>query len=219
MRLRTPRAAAIAGILFALLFGAAIILIRASLPVNPPVEGLWLEQNADRTTLGLSLVPYAGIAFLWFLGVMRDRIGDHEDRFFATILFGSGLLFLALSFMAAALAGGLVGAYTQYPDRFFGGDAYAFGRNTMFSIMNTYAMRMAGVFMISSATIWWQTDVMPRWLAILTYFLALILLTIRTLNPWAPMVFPGWVLLISITVLVTNYRGTLMDEPLEEKLV
>lgn len=33
----------------------------------------------------------AGIAFLWFIGVIRDRSGAHEDRFFATVFLGSGL--------------------------------------------------------------------------------------------------------------------------------
>jgi hypothetical protein len=55
--------------------------------------------------LALYLVPFAGIAFLWFIGVLRDRLGELEDRFFATVFFGSGLLFLAMLFASAAVAG------------------------------------------------------------------------------------------------------------------
>ncbi len=58
--------------------------------------------------IALNLVPFAGIAFLWFIGVVRDRIGQREDRFFASVFLGSGLLFVAMLFAAAAFAGGLI---------------------------------------------------------------------------------------------------------------
>ena len=53
---------------------------------------------------GMYLAPFAGIMFLWFVAVVRDQIGEREDRFFATVFFGSGLLFVALLFAAAAVA-------------------------------------------------------------------------------------------------------------------
>ena len=52
-------------------------------------------------TLALNIIPFAGIAFLWFMGVLRDRFGQQEDRFFATVFLGSGLLFLAMLFAAS----------------------------------------------------------------------------------------------------------------------
>src|SRR3989304_664491 len=107
-RLTTPRAAAIAGILFAVLYGASLVLVRTSIPADQPADSAWLETNARTVSLALNLVPYAGIAFLWFIGVIRDRLGDLEDRFFSTVFLGSGFLFLALTFTGAALAGGLV---------------------------------------------------------------------------------------------------------------
>ena len=106
--LKTPKSAAIAGIIFAVLYGASMILINISLP-NEPVAGFaWLETDVRTITLALNLIPYAGIAFLWFIGVIRDLLGDMEDRLFATVFLGSGLLFLALTFIGAALAGGLL---------------------------------------------------------------------------------------------------------------
>ena len=53
---------------------------------------------------GLYLLPFAGIMFLWFVAVIRDQVGELEDRFFATVFFGSGLLFVATLFAAAAAA-------------------------------------------------------------------------------------------------------------------
>ena len=106
--LRTPRAAAVAGIVFSLLLISALVLLRISTPANPASAGEWLTDSNRRAALAiaLNLVPFAGIAFLWFVGVLRDRIGGHEDRFFATVFLGSGLLFVAMLFVAAAFAAG-----------------------------------------------------------------------------------------------------------------
>jgi hypothetical protein len=68
---------------FALLLGTAYTLIRLSIPLDPG-EGEWLAENAGTVRVALGLIPFAGIAFLWFMGVVRDRIGDYEDRFFST---------------------------------------------------------------------------------------------------------------------------------------
>ena len=101
----------------------------------------------------LNLVPYAGIAFLWFIGVIRDRLGDTEDRFIATVFLGSGLLFLALTFVGAALAGALLTSYADAGDA-LGSGVFTYGRAVMFQIINVYAIRMAGVFMLSLGTLW-----------------------------------------------------------------
>ena len=103
--LRTPRAAAVAGIAFSVLLISSLALLRISVPADPAVPGAWLT-NWERAAVatGLNLIPFAGIAFLWFIGVIRDRIGAHEDRFFATVFLGSGLLFVGMMFVAAAVA-------------------------------------------------------------------------------------------------------------------
>ena len=86
-RLTTPRAAAVAGILFALLFGASLILFRSAIPEDVSAGITWVEQGASRIKLALGLMPFAGIAFLWFVGVVRDRLGVYEDQFFSTVFF------------------------------------------------------------------------------------------------------------------------------------
>ena len=201
-RLTTPRAAAIAGILFSLLLISSMVLIRISIPADPRDGGRWLQDSARSVSLALNLVPFAGIAFLWFIGVLRDRIGEHEDRFFATVFLGSGLLFLAMLFVSAAVAGGLLVSFATEPasER----SAYLFGRAVTYEVANVYAMKMAGVFMISTATITIRTRIMPRWLALLTYGVALVLLLSVGFVAWAILLFPLWVLLISIYILIGN---------------
>jgi hypothetical protein len=210
-RLTTPRAAAVAGIIFALLTWGAQLLIRFSVPTNPLDSGAWLASRAGSVSLALSLVPFAGIAFLWFIGVIRAHLGQFEDQLFATIFLGSGLLYLGMTFVAASLAGGLLASYTVAPNTLIGSDTYTFGRMVMYQISNVYGVRMAGVFMISLGTIWVRTGVMPRWLTFVTYALALGLLLSINLTIWVTLVFPTWVFVVSVLILVYNYRRSSPD--------
>jgi hypothetical protein len=205
--LKTPRAAAIAGVLFALLFSTVVVLLRLSVPADLADSGKWLSENAGRVSLALSLAPFAGLAFLWFIGVVRDRLGHLEDRFFSTVFFGSGLLFLAMTFAAAALAGGLLTSYAIQSSVLIDSGVYTFGRAAMWSIMNIYAVKMAGAFMLSLGNIWFRTGLMPRWLAFLTFALALGLLLSISLSLWVTLIFPAWVFLISVYILITNLRS------------
>jgi hypothetical protein len=206
-RLRTPRAAAIAGILFAVLLATIVILIRISIPEDPADGGRWLTERGPTVALALSLAPFAGIAFLWFIGVVRDRIGHYEDRFFSSVFFGSGLLYLAMVFVSAGLAGSLLSTYAIIPDELVDNGIYTFGRAIMWRISNVYAIRMAGVFMISLSTIWVRTHTMPRWLVFLTYGLALVLLVSIGYSLWVTLIFPAWVLIISVYILASNLRS------------
>jgi hypothetical protein len=205
-RLTTPRAAAVAGILFSVLLIASLVLIRVSVPADSQDSGDWLSTNWGAVNLALNILPFAGIAFLWFIGVVRDRIGEHEDRFFATVFLGSGLLFLAMLFASAAVAGGLISMFGAAPGMLVESGIYSFGRVVAYEIMTVYTMKMAGVFMISTCTLSLRTGIFPRWMAYLGLVLALFLLLSIGFFYWAPMVFPLWVLLISVHILLANLK-------------
>lgn len=205
-RLRAPRAAAIAGILFAVLLITSLLLIRFAVPADPLEVGVWLQTRLNTVALALNLVPFAGIAFLWFIGVLRDRLGEREDRFFATVFLGSGLLFLAMLFMSAAMVGGLIISYTADPSRMLGSTTFTSARAIAYEIMNIYAIKMAGVFMIATSTLALRTQFIPRWIAFLGYAVALLLLLSSRYIEGVLMVFPLWVLLISLYILIDNLR-------------
>jgi len=204
--LTTPRAAAIAGIVFSVLLIISLVLIRISVPDDPQEAGAWLPQSWKTVSLALHLLPFAGIAFLWFIGVLRDRIGAYEDRFFATVFLGSGLLFLGMLFTCAAVAGGVMMVYGSTPAALTGSGIYTFGRTVTQQIMQVYTMKMAGVFMISTCTVSIRTGIFPRWMALLGYALALLLLLSLGYLSWVPVVFPLWVLLISVHILLANLK-------------
>jgi hypothetical protein len=208
-RLTTPRAAALAGVLFAVLGGASILLM-ALLPRDPGAGTEWIRSGASQVRLALTLTPFAGIAFLWFIGVVRDRFGELEDRFFSTVLLGSGLLFLAMYFAAMSIAGGLVSS--PVPD----GPAYSvevirFGRSIMVQTFNVFALKMAGTFMISLGIMWLRTGLMPRWLAVVTWIGAAVLIVTVSQDLFLFLVFPGWVLLVSVVHLLRTSRGLVAD--------
>ena len=205
-RATTPRAAAVAGILFSVLLITSLVLVRAAVPADPLESGAWLSQDLKSVSLALNLVPFAGIAFLWFIGVVRDRLGEHEDRFFATVFLGSGMLFLAMLFVSVGVAGGLISMFGTSPGTLIDSGLYTFGRTMVYEIMTVYTMKMAGVFMMTTCTLSLRTGIFPRWMAFLGVALALFLLLSMSFVPWSPLVFPLWILLISIHILWANLK-------------
>lgn len=201
-RLSTPRAAALAGVLFALLFGAALVLIRTALPEGGERGSQWIDGSSTKLRIAALLMPFAGIAFLWFIGVVRDGLGKYEDKFFATVFLGSGLLFLAMMFASSAVGAGLVASRRFTLDETAHDEVAAFGQTLLTTLSNTYGLRMGAVFMISLATIWLKTRLMPSWLVAGTYVLAVVLLVGSDFSMWVTIAFPVWVLVVSLLALV-----------------
>src|SRR6516225_9113062 len=190
--LKTPKAAAIAGMLFSILLIAVFWLLRISVPADPQEPGAWLNTSAGTVALALNLVPFAGVAFLWFIGVLRDRLGEREDRFFATVFLGSGLLFLGMLFVAAGVIGAIITAFAASPNELIDSPAFHLARAIAHNIANVYMMKMAAVFMISLSTVTWLTATVARWLSFLGYALALFLLFGASYFDWAFLTFPIW---------------------------
>lgn len=205
--LKTPRAAAIAEIVFSVLLIAVFWLLRTSIPADPQEPGSWLHSNSRSVALALNLMPFAGIAFLWFIGALRDRLGQLEDRFFATVFFGSGLLFLAMLFTAAAIVGAILIAFSTQPQELIGSATFHFARAAAYSLVNVYMIKMASVFMITTSTVAIYTGIAPRWLAVLGYGLSLPLLFGSYYFSWSFLVFPLWVFLISASILKDSLRS------------
>jgi hypothetical protein len=206
-RLRAPKAAAVAGILFSVLLIISSVLILLATPPTPLDNESGLFSQTPAVLLALNLVPFAGIAFLWFMGVVRDVLGEREDQFFATVFLGSGLLFVAMLFVSSAVTGSLILLTTRLPESDLPA-VYDLGRIIARETLSTYSIRMAGVFMISSCTLFLRTGVIPRWTAWIGFgFAAIMLLRIGYINSlgWVMLLFPLWVLLVSLHILTKSY--------------
>ncbi|MBS0559442.1 MAG: hypothetical protein JSR21_05255 [Proteobacteria bacterium] len=204
--LKTPKAAAIAGIVFSVMMVASLVLLRTSLPSEPLEAGAWLRNSAGRVTFALNLVPFSGVAFMWFLGVMRDRLGGQEDRFFATVFLGSGLTFLGMFFVAASAVGALVLGYAGAPESVFPGATFTYGRAFAYTIMHVYAFKMAAVFMVAASTLILRTGIAARWIAWFGYVAAVLILVTSGYIDWPLFVFPAWVFTVSVNILAENLR-------------
>jgi hypothetical protein len=192
-QLRAPWAASIAGLLFSALFTAALILVRSH--ADEPMEGSAVAIG------GLYLAPFAGIMFLWFVAVIRDQIGEREDRFFATVFFGSGLLFVGMLFTAAAV----VSTPTTIV-QFLGGaqlsaESMTVLRGLGYTLLFALATRAAAVFMLATATIGVRSGVFPRWFALVGFLLGFVLLVAVSFIDWFILVLPAWVALVSLFIL------------------
>ena len=200
--LRTSQGAAVAGIIFAVFLITALVLLRVSVPAHPEVAGAWLTDSRRRAAvaIALNLVPFAGIAFLWFIGVLRDRIGEREDRLFATVFLGSGLLFVGMLFVGAAVAGATIASSSALPSA----DVLTLNRNLTGSLLNVYSMRMAAVFTLTTVNIARRTAIVSRWLVLAGLACALILLVGIGISPWVELLFPAWILALSLDVLIAG---------------
>jgi len=195
-------------VLFSLLMGATLVIIRHAVPGRDADSADWLSDpiRVNAIRFAIQLAPFAGIAFLWFIGVLRNRLGQLEDQFFSTVFLGSGLLFVASLFASAALAGGLIETMTHSHERLRDSDVYFLGRQVVGAALNVFAIKMAGVFLISTSTVILRTGILPRWIAFLGYACALVLLVSITNWPWISLLFPLWILVLSIRILISEFR-------------
>lgn len=201
-----PRAIAISGVVFSILFVISLVLIRLAIPADLTDPGAWLVDPVFRNWvhIALNLVPFTGIAFLWFMAVLRNRIGLLEDRFFATVFLGSGLLFVAMIFAAVAVSRGLLVTFTAgLPEQ---SEAYRLGRAMAYTLMNTFALKMAAVFMFVTSTIGLRTGVLARWVSFVGFACGLVLLLAIADFAWIELLFPFWVLLVSTYILYSDFR-------------
>jgi hypothetical protein len=196
-RIRRPASAAVAGIVFAVILGAVIVLLHNAAPALPSDAGKWADDEGrrDAVSTALNLIPFAGIAFLWFIAVIRAQVGPNEDRFVGTVFLGSGLVFVAMLFAAAASLkavlllqdGGLSPSL----------EIRAFAWSVGAVLLGSFGARMAAVFTASVATVALRSGAVPRWLAYSGYATALLLLFTPPLAREAQLLFPAWILVIS----------------------
>jgi hypothetical protein len=204
-QLRAPGAAAVAGLLFASFFTAALVLLRSQ-PIVGASDAELARIFASGGDLGgviggLYLAPFAGIMFLWFVAVIRDQVGDREDRFFATVFLGSGLIFVATLFASAAVASApIVGA------RYLGqgppteGEVEA-ARVLSYTLLFAFATRAAAVFLLATATLGIRSGTFPRWFTWTGYILGAVLLIAVAFLDWVILVLPAWVAVVSLFIL------------------
>ena len=202
-KIKTPRAAAAAGIIFSLLFSVTIIILHLAMPAIQEQPAGHIQYS--KIMLALHLVPFSGISFIWFIGVLRDRLGEKEDRFFTTVFWSSGILFLATFFVSASVAGATANLLLGQGAQNSAG-IYALGRTISSQLLNVFSLRMAAVFIMSTAALGFRTGFMPRWVSAIGFIFSLLLLLSTRFADWLPLAFPCWIFIVSVHILVKNFR-------------
>jgi hypothetical protein len=210
-RFETPRAAGVAGIVFSALFVVSMLLIRqrpAPGSSAAQIADFYLRHDAGKAALvGMHLVPFAGIAFLWFIAAIRSNLGAREDQFFATVFLGSGVLFVGMLFAASACAGALLAAVKFLDQPPPDANTFLLSRALGFAFLFVFAVRAAAVFMLVASTIGHRTRFLPRWLVIAGYVGGLVFLFGVTYTEWLVLLLPAWVTAVSAVILTRPDGG------------
>lgn len=202
--IRPPRQAAIAGLVFSFLLIIGLVIIRLGLPDVQTEQAMVNPGFQKALHLALHLVPFAGIAFLWLLGVLRHQMGAEEDKFFATIFLGSGLIFVASLFAAAAVTEAVLGGTQAGSNQQVSSEVYYFARRAGYAFLNIFGIKMAGAFIFSTCAIALRTAILPRWIAFCGFACGAVLLLIISDWLWIAMLFPLWTMLVSTYILVAK---------------
>jgi hypothetical protein len=205
-RARSIEAAAIAGVAYSLL--TVVALIRLSrfpdLSVGEAELTAWYDDDAHQVWLigALSLAAVGSIAFLWFVAVIRRRLGDREDRFFATVFLSSGIAYVAVWLVGAGALAAPAVAMTQLDGASVSPGSATLAGGISGSMILVVAPRLQAVFVFSTSTVILRSRVLPSWLAIVGYVSGLMLFVVPLVTQPVGLAFPVWVFIVSVVMML-----------------
>lgn len=207
-RARSIESAAIAGVAYAVLAFIALTLLtrQPSLSLSSEEIAAWYEDAANRApvVIGLNLAAISSVAFLWFVAVIRRRVGDTEDRFFGTVFLGSAIVYVGIWLVAATLL-----AAAAVAPELFAGSAVDKASHTLMAgtaggLLLVAGPRVQAVFVLTTSTLILRSGVMPKWLAYLGYVMGLVLFITPLIIQPLGVGFPLWVFVVSVTILFSR---------------
>lgn len=205
--LRTARSAAIAGLLFSVIMVAVLLLFRSAFPHDAALNSSFAPtaEALDRGRWALLLLPYAGIAFIWFMASLTYSLGHADRRLFTTVFLMSGAVFVALIFVAGAVGTAELSAWEVGQDLSSG--QRLIPAITVNTLLINYTARMAAVFTLAISTLGRVRKLLPSWLTLIGTATGLFLLLVPFGVDHVQYVFPAWVTILSIYLLIRNPGG------------
>ena len=235
--MRQPRAVRKAALLTASLAVAhsvllilAFFLIRRNAPDLEATDEEILEfvndSNSRRIVLaaGIYLIPFAGIAFIWFTVTLRMWLSSSVQRLtplFANLLLICGVIYVVLLFSAGA-AMSILPITAEYEGA--AEDVFLFRQFPHYgsALLLVFAMRMAAMMIFALSNIGKTHGVLPRWFVYLGVALGVVLLFTSSLNPIVMMLFPVWLLVLGFILIrkaqkipLSEVEGTGIDEAVD----
>jgi hypothetical protein len=201
-------AAAIAGVASSILSIIGLVLLSRfpDLDEGDAAISTWFDDTGNRATLitGLNLVVVSSVAFLWLVAVIRRRLGDRENRFFATAFFGSAVVFLATWLVGAGLLASPAVAMTLLDAGAVSPASASLAAGAGGSFLLVVAPRFQAVFVLATANLFRQSDAAPRWLTLVSTITGAVLFLVPLVTTPIGLLFPTWVFLVGVTLLVTK---------------
>jgi hypothetical protein len=197
--------AALSGVVFSILLIISLVLVRFSIPSIQTATGglLTYPSRSHSIETALELVPFAGVAFLWFLGVLRNHLAQFENPLISTVLYGSGLLFIACLFGATAVGSGMLHAVSTGQIH-LPSDIFFTSLRVSEAFMNVLGIKMAGVFMFTLCSLGLRTRIFSRRTSYMGFTCGAILVLAITSSAWIALLFPLWTLILSAELLFTS---------------
>jgi hypothetical protein len=199
-------------IVHALLILAAYVLLNPA--PNPSSDNTafmeYYGSSSSHTAIvvaGFYLLPFAGIAFMWFIIALRIWIRRTSeglrDEFYSTGQLVSGVVYLTLLLVAAASIAVLAldagpadaGLDPQLARQF---------TELSWALAAVFAMRMAAVFVVTTAALGRRHGFLPKWFSLASYVIGAILLVGTSVSQLLVLVMPVWMLILGGLLLVRS---------------
>lgn len=205
-RAASVEAAAVTGVLFAVLYAASLWLIQSALPEWDATAGRVAAQIARsdaRTamTAGYALAPFAAIAFVWFVAVIRRRIPS-EDRFVSTVFVAGSTVFVVVYLIAISVLAAPFSVEATQDINFLEPETLVVLRSIAYGLLFVVGTRIQALIILSATAVGRQYRVWPRWLIFFGYAVSLFHIVNLTLFEPLALTFPVWVIALSITLVV-----------------
>lgn len=206
-RVASIEAAAVAGIVCAIGWSLSLRVLLSAPGIGATdreiAEYYADSGNATAALVWVQVLVFSTIAFLWFVGVVRGRIGDREPKLFGTVFLGSSILLAALLFLGATLLAApavLVAVADKAPDP----GSTSLLRSAAAVVLSVFLPRVATLVMFSTASLGRATGGLPRWLVVVTFVIGLFELVNVTLATPTVFLVPAWIALVSVVLLVRH---------------
>jgi hypothetical protein len=204
---------ALSGVLFALLYGASLVLGRQGV-VGFDESQTELEahiaaaEGRDELLAGYVVAAFAAIAFIWFVAVLRRRIPT-DERFVTTVFVGASTIFVVLYLVAMSVVAGPHYVESAQDVSFLQPETLLSLQSVAYGLLFVVAPRIQVLVILAATVIGRHHGVLPGWLVLVSYLIAAIQLVNVTLFEPLLFLFPLWVATVGLVLM----RGRARREP------
>ena len=178
----------------------------------------WFDDGQNRAllTAALGASSVAAIAFLWFVAVIRRRLGEREDQFFATVFLGSGIVNVAVSLVAVSAVASPAIAMAVLDAEGVSQSSASLAGGLGAALLLVVAPRVQAVFIFTTSTVILRSRVLPSWVAVAGYLLGLVMFIVPIVWRSLGLAFPVWVFVVSVVLLVVKPSHLEIDRPMRD---